>query len=72
MMGVHQATRDCGPPKLSDDPLESVDERDSVTVVLDDGTTAVPLGNDVVDCAETLLARHTRHAVSMYVVFPDY
>jgi hypothetical protein len=72
MMGVHQATRDCGPAKLSDDPLETVEERDSVAVVLHDGATSVSLGNDVMDCAKTLLTRHARHAVSINVVCLDY
>ncbi len=72
VVGIHQATGDCGPPKLSGDPLKTIDERDSVAVVLHDGATAVSLGDDVMDCAETLLARHAAHAVRMRVVCLDY
>jgi hypothetical protein len=73
MMGVHQATRDGGPPKLSNDPLETVDERDSVAVVLHDGATTVSLGDDVVDCTKKPSSRGMRvMVVSMDVVCLDY
>ena len=71
-MRVHQATRDRRPPELSGDPLESVDERDSVAIVSDDAAPSVSLRDGMVHRTGAFLARQPRHVGRMCVVRSDY